>query len=70
MPFIAKTEKSGYTYVRYINFLEYMTIVRNIKTIYKETILYPFEGPYLPIIVENLGMSMKGCTNIYSMIPF
>ena len=70
MPFIAKTEKSGNTYVRDINFLEYMTIVRNIKKMYKETILYPFEGPYIPTIIEHLGMSMKGCTNIYSMIPF
>ena len=53
-----------------MNFLEYMTIVRNIKKMYKETILYPFEGPYIPTIIEHLGMSMKGCTHIYSMIPF
>ena len=51
-----------------IYFLDYMTIVRNIKKMYKETTLYPFESPYTPTIIEHLGMSMKGCTHIFSLI--
>ena len=52
----------------YINFLDYMTIVRNIKKKYKETTLYPFESPHITTIIEHLGMSMKGCTHIYTLL--